>query len=299
MLTISTAHAATVRGTVAATPHVAIWLEGPRGPVPQRRAARLDEVWMSFVPKVQLLPRGSTLVLSNRDEESHTVHGRMGNQSLFNLATVPRGVEQRVTLDRPGVVTFLCDLHREMRAYVLVSDAAFTAVTDVSGAFEIAGVPDGHYRVRAWTPPGTAHDESDLGETLAEVDVHGADPAPLALKPPFAIKADRPVASPAFVPDPPLHTPSDYAPIKPGWPHTGWLVQVLSALGILLVLAGAVANYKLVARLGWSKVAAVLLGCAMAIASGLTIVLGLHGAIAIALGFGWFIGTAVFGASET
>jgi plastocyanin len=297
-LLAATSDAATLRGTVATGPHVAVWLEG--GPPAAPRRASLEEVWVSFVPKVQVLPVGSTLVLANHDDESHTVHALLGNRTLFNLATVPKGTTQEVRLDQPGVVTFICDLHREMRAYVLVAAASFATVTDASGRFELANVPKGHYRVRIWAPPGSAHDDTErtaLGELAATIDLDDATP-PLALAGPPRVEPVVAARAPAFVPDAPLHTPRDYAPIIAGWPHTGWIVLTLAALGIVAGIAGAIGNLRIAARAGWGRAAGVLIGCALAVGSGLLIVVGLHGAIAIALGFGFFIGTAVFGAAE-
>src|SRR5437773_1550977 len=80
-------------------------------PVPSPKEARLDEVWLSFVPKVQVVAPGSTLIFRARDADSHTVHAWYGKRTLFNRASVEGGPEQRVVLAEPGVVTVTCDLH--------------------------------------------------------------------------------------------------------------------------------------------------------------------------------------------
>ena len=68
--------------------------------VPARtpQTAHLDEVWLSFVPKVQVVPPGSTLVFRARDADSHTVHAWYAGQTLFNRASVPHEPEQAVVL---------------------------------------------------------------------------------------------------------------------------------------------------------------------------------------------------------
>src|SRR5207247_1380967 len=60
----------------------------------------------------------------------------------------------------------------------------------------------------------------------------------------------------------------------------------------------AVGRLRLAARRRWSKLASVLIGCALAFSAGILYLAGLHGAVATALGFGAFLGTVVFGAAD-
>src|SRR5581483_8432403 len=140
--------------------HSAILLEAP-GRTPAPRTARVDEVWLSFVPKVQVVAPGSTLIFAARDADSHTVHGWYRGKTLFNKASVPNGPEQRVVLDGEGIVTFNCELHAQMRAWVVVSSAPFAAVSDAEGKWTV-DAPPGRYRVRVWQP-GSAAARAGLG----------------------------------------------------------------------------------------------------------------------------------------
>jgi plastocyanin len=128
----------------------------------RQKKARLNEVWLSFVPKVQVVPPGSTLILSDHDDESHTVHAWLNGITLFNLASVPREAAQRIVLDRPGVVTITCDLHKEMRAFIVVSSSRYSAVTDLDGRFRV-DAPAGSYQVQVWRPDGSDGNGRDLG----------------------------------------------------------------------------------------------------------------------------------------
>src|SRR5258706_898409 len=118
-------------------------------PAAAPRIARVDEVWLSFSPKVQVVAPGSTLLFRDRDDESHTVHAWYRGHTLFNRASVPKGEEQRLTLDAPGVVTLTCDLHPEMRAFVVVSASPRSAVTDFDGRFSLDAAP-GTYHAHVW-----------------------------------------------------------------------------------------------------------------------------------------------------
>ena len=88
---VSTVSAETVRGRVWSgdepAARAAVLLEGDGAKVAE---AAVDGVWISFVPKVQIVAPGSTLVLRDRDDESHSVHAWLGGETLFNVATVPR-----------------------------------------------------------------------------------------------------------------------------------------------------------------------------------------------------------------
>jgi hypothetical protein len=294
----SSAAATTVHGRVlveqAGEPNVAVILDG-EGATPAERS--LDEVWLTFLPKVQVVPLGSRLRLGNHDDESHTVHGFLGRRTLFNLATVPHGEEQRVVLDRLGVVTLVCDVHSYMRAWVLVTRSPYAAVSDRAGAFAIDGVPPGRYRVRAWQPHDPASADEEPGAAVDELEV-GAVAAPLELHLPRAPR--DPEEAPRFVPpavERHARRPTWASP-RATWPSGAPAVLVASALAIIAGILGAVGNLRLAARRGWSKAVAVLIGCGLAFVAGTLVALGLHGSVATALGFGLFIGTVIFAAAE-
>lgn len=289
-LIASSAHAGTLRGRIPDGARVAVWLEPVKGAPPaDPTRARLDEAWLSFFPKVQVLPVGSTLILQNHDDETHTVHAHLGARTLFNIATVPRERERRVVLDRPGVVTITCDIHREMRAYLVVTPSRWTTVADLEGNFVIPDVPDGKYDVRVWRAPGTSHDETDPGEKVRTVEVGDATPPiTIDLPPAMRVAIER---GPAWKVDAPLHTPSGYS-LGPSWPR-GRLVLPIAALALLLGVAGAFGILKLTARYGAPKIAGAIVGCVLALGAGASVILGLHGAVALALAFGLFMGTAL------
>jgi hypothetical protein len=68
-----------------------------------------------------------------------------------------------VTFAEPELVTITCDLHSWMKSWVVVAEHPYYAVTDAAGAYRIAGVPPGRYRLRMW--------HEVLGELAREVEV--------------------------------------------------------------------------------------------------------------------------------
>ena len=289
----ATAVAAPVSGQFEPGAQVAVWLTGDAPALPPRDG-RLEEVWVSFVPKVQVLPRGSTLLLGNRDDESHTVHARLGTDTLFNVASVPGSKDRRITLDRAGIVTLTCDVHPQMRAFIVVTDGALATVTDHDGRFAFADVPNGRYQLHAWRSPSSPHESTAPERTLATVDV-APGLAPLTLSLPPARTPELRAGAP-FQPDD-ARPPPVMNFVAGRWPTGGW-VYLFGALGIVGGVLAATGNLRLAARRGWSKGVALLVGCALAFLAGVTFLVGLDLFVATSLGFGLFIGTVVFSAAD-
>ena len=57
-----------------------------------------------------------------------------------------------VQFEQPGVVTLGCNIHDNMIAYVLVTDAPWFGRSDARGSLSIDGLLEGRYRVRVWHP---------------------------------------------------------------------------------------------------------------------------------------------------
>lgn len=265
--------------------------------------ARLDEAWLSFVPKVQIVSLGTRLRLSNHDEATHSVHGWMARATLFQAASAPGGLEQVVRLDRPGVVEVSCDMHEEMRAFLVVTRSRYAALADEEGRFVIPSVPAGRYAVRVfWDRAGGEGAAGEPGRLMESIEVREGL-APLSLSLPAAVQRP-PRRPPTVVVAPPSvkrapSRPSLWQRLAPTttWPRGNW-VYLVSALGVLVGLAVAAANLRFALGTGRSKLGAVVVGCAISFCFGALIVVGLNGAVATALGFGAFLGTALFAAAE-
>lgn len=311
---------ASVRGRVLTSegreaPHVAVLLEPfesegaarpPRGKA--ARTARLDEVWISFVPKVQVVPVGTMLLLGNRDDESHTIHAWLGGETLFNLASVPQGREQAVKLTEPGVVTLTCDVHQEMRGLIVVSHVPYWGVSGHDGNFTVPGVPPGRYRVRGVfdrrdeRAPVELAAGGEVGVELAMVEVTEAGAPALTLQlPPVALSAlaasreaweasREGVQGTALAVEPPSYR-------RTFWPHGYW-VYPAGVLALALGLAAAIVNLRLAERRGVSRLGAVLWGSALAAVAGALVVVGLHPGIATALGSGSLLGVVILAAED-
>jgi plastocyanin len=152
--------------------------------------AVMDQVNHSFAPDLLVIPVGSTVEFPNSDSVSHQIYS-FSPAKRFQLPLYRGKPYPPVHFDQPGVITLGCNIHDEMLAYLLVTDAAWYGRTNPGGSFS-ADVPRGHYRVALWHPR-LRDEETDLARelTVAEGDraeltlrlSRSLQPAPLADRP--------------------------------------------------------------------------------------------------------------------
>jgi hypothetical protein len=134
--------------------------------------AVLDNQRCAFVPHVQVATLGSDLLLRNSDPILHTVHARVGKETLFNVG-LPTWRQVVKRLDRAGVMRIDCDvLHTWMSAVIIVVTTPYFTMTDANGHFALDGLPPGSYRVDIW------HERLGLKQTRVNLQAN----KPLALE---------------------------------------------------------------------------------------------------------------------
>ncbi len=118
--------------------------------IPQK--GTLDQLNCEFVPHVQVLTAGSTLAITSSDAVLHNAHGFYEDGSTaFNIAVPIPGMEVTQKLKQPGTIKLRCDAgHTWMSAYIIVTDAAHSALTDADGNFTLEGIPPGNYELEIW-----------------------------------------------------------------------------------------------------------------------------------------------------
>jgi len=152
--------------------------------------AVMDQVDRAFAPDLLVVPIGSTVEFPNSDSVSHQIYS-FSQPKRFKLPLYRGKPYPPVQFDQAGVVTLGCNIHDDMLAYLLVTDAPWFGRTDKSGAW-VADVPRGRYRVSIWHPRMRAT-EADLERELtvgdadrAELTVHLGKsllPAPISDRP--------------------------------------------------------------------------------------------------------------------
>jgi plastocyanin len=146
-------------------------LDGPPRKVAPVRAV-MDQINKAFEPDLLVLPVGSTVEFPNSDLVSHQIYS-FSPAKRFQLPLYRGKPYPPVHFDQPGLVTLGCNIHDEMLAYLVVTDAAYFGRTDRDGAFT-ADVPRGRYRVGIWHPR-LRDAESDLERELSVGETDRAD----------------------------------------------------------------------------------------------------------------------------
>jgi len=149
--------------------YAVLTLEGvTKGRKVEREAVNeLDNQGCRFVPHVQAGSVGQWLVVRNSDPILHTAHAHFkSGQPDFNLGLYP-GKVSRKPLVSPGIVLIVCDVHPWMRAYIVVTEHPYHAVTDILGEYEIRDIPPGNYRLKVW------HESLGMQEKPVEVKGRG------------------------------------------------------------------------------------------------------------------------------
>lgn len=169
-----------VVGPQGAVKNVVVWLQTPppgatwpSTPV----KVEMDQKGCAFAPRVVLVPAGGTVEFLNSDRLLHNLHSASRENPTFNR-TQPRGRVIPVTFSKPEFVQVNCDLHSWMRAWVVVADHPFYALSNDAGEFVLSNVPPGKYVLQIW--------QEALGTTSRDVSV-GADDARVTVE----LKAPR------------------------------------------------------------------------------------------------------------
>lgn len=103
-----------------------------------------------YSPRIQGAMIGQQIEVANHDPTFHTVHAYVGTETWLQMAQPKGAAAFEHLLEKPGIHKITCDVHPWERAFVVVSDHPFFAVTGEDGAFAIPDVPAGRYMLEAW-----------------------------------------------------------------------------------------------------------------------------------------------------
>ena len=123
----------------------------------------------TFVPKVRVVPVGSTVEFPNQDPFRHNVFSKSG-PGEFDLGLYGRGEVKGARVERAGVYPIFCNIHARMVAFVVSVPSPWVTQPGTDGRFTIADVPDGKYSLHVW------HDRG--GEQVRELSVAAGTRAP-------------------------------------------------------------------------------------------------------------------------
>jgi hypothetical protein len=147
---------------------VVVWLEPVGGP-PLLSArpphAEMLQKNKSFSPHVLAILVGTTVEFPNYDPIFHNAFSNYNGQP-FDIGLYPPGTTRSITFRREGVVRVFCNIHPAMSAAIVVLKSPYFSVSNKDGAFHIAGVPPGSYRMRAFHERATEQTLAALARTV-------------------------------------------------------------------------------------------------------------------------------------
>jgi len=117
----------------------------------------LDQHGCEYVPYVVALQTKQKLVIKNSDPLLHNinVNPKVPGNKAFNEAQMGKGPNKIKTFDNPEMfISFACNVHPWMFAYVSVFDHPYFAVTGKDGSFKLGNVPPGKYVIEAFHRKG-------------------------------------------------------------------------------------------------------------------------------------------------
>ena len=146
--------------------------------------AAIDQRDLRFVPHVQVARPGAAAVFRNSDHTRHHIYS-FSPAATFEMVLGPGERSGRVPLEAPGVIAVGCNIHDQMIAWLVVSDAPWVARTGADGAVAFRALAAGDYRVRVWHPRLDA-----AGEGIERRVRIGADGAAASLDVALPLRAD-------------------------------------------------------------------------------------------------------------
>lgn len=135
----------------------------------------MDQNNLTFLPHVLVIPQGATVAFPNNDKVDHNVFS-LSRTKKFNFGSYKPGESHSVVFDKPGIVELRCDIHAEMKAYILVMKSSYYGLTDKDGRFKIdvSDLPAGQYRLKTW------HEK--MKSEASMVDLEGSSSKEINLK---------------------------------------------------------------------------------------------------------------------
>lgn len=132
----------------------------------------LDQRGCEYIPTIIAVQTDQKILVKNSDPVMHNVHPMPavpGNKE-DNKAQQANGPDLTFTFPKPeNFLKVKCDIHPWMFAWIAVLDHPYFAVSGKDGAFTIANVPAGKYKIQA------VHRKA--GTVVQDIEVKEGEPA--------------------------------------------------------------------------------------------------------------------------
>jgi hypothetical protein len=119
-----------------------------RGPLPDPPPV-MDQIEMTIVPHIVVVPVGSTVEFPNSDDVYHNLFS-LSPARKFDLGRYGQGNSKSLTFKEVGEVRVFCDIHPHMSGVIVVLSNQYFDEVPPDGSYRIPDIPAGEYRVHAW-----------------------------------------------------------------------------------------------------------------------------------------------------
>lgn len=132
----------------SAAKNAVIYLED--GPKDAPVNVTIDNKQMSFLPYIAIATVGATVTFANSDPFPHNIFSPDGGR--WDIGQIAQHASKTKKFDKPMAYTLLCNLHPNMKGYLLIVPSSAHAKANAKGAYTIKDVPAGTYKITAWAP---------------------------------------------------------------------------------------------------------------------------------------------------
>ena len=152
--------------------NVAVWLEGvTKGKKREKKMGSMVNKDCRFLPHVQTIDRGASVLVENHDPILHTTHPIFVKSKVtaFNIGMPRKGQKSKKKIRQAGVMKVQCDSgHTWMRSWIHSFKHPYHTVTESNGTFVIDGIPPGKYTLKVWhESAGVLSKEVQVGPSAA------------------------------------------------------------------------------------------------------------------------------------
>lgn len=137
-------------GDTGGVANAVVWLEMQADDALEPSTANLDQRTCDFAPHLLLVPRGSTVQVSNSDPILHNLRLFREASMLSHAWQKPKTKPVAWQFDKPGRFLVRCGVHSWMTAWVVVADHRYYTVSNSDGTFAMPEAPPGAYTLHAW-----------------------------------------------------------------------------------------------------------------------------------------------------
>jgi hypothetical protein len=111
--------------------------------------AVLGQEGCEFKPHIVLTSPGKLTLLTS-DPMPHNIHTMSMMNPSINVTLTKLVRKSSLQVDFPETIEVKCDLHGWMKAFVVVAEHPYYAITGDAGSFQLRDVPPGRYELEVW-----------------------------------------------------------------------------------------------------------------------------------------------------